>query len=124
MRIFAAGKGRQIWIALGLVIMATIWIVSLIPAPPRVPGGDKLHHFAAYALVAFWWCALTGTIRAKLSWMLGLAAMGVLIEMLQGASGYRKFELADIVANSLGVICGGVLATVIPMQSINAGSRS
>lgn len=124
MRIFAAERGRQVWIALGLIIIAAIWIFSLIPGPPKVPGGDKLHHFAAYALVAFWWCYLCRSFRVRLIWMLSLAAMGLLIEVLQGATGYRRFELADILANSLGVMCGGALASVIPLQLFHAGSRS
>ena len=124
MRIFAGIRGRQIWIALGLVLVTTIWIVSLIPAPPKVPGGDKFHHFAAYALVSFWWCTLASSIRSKLGWMLGLAVMGGLIEILQGQSGYRRFEIDDIIANSLGVICGGILTTLNPLKPFNAGSNS
>jgi len=36
--------------------------------------------------------------------VLGLIAMGVLVEILQGWSGYRYFEYADMLANSSGVL--------------------
>ena len=41
--------------------------------------------------------------------------MGVSIEFLQLASGYRTFEFLDMLANTSGIICGGVITrTYIP----------
>ena len=42
--------------------------------------------------------------------MVALIAMGVVIEFLQGWSGYRYFEYADMLANSTGVVLGYLLA--------------
>ena len=36
--------------------------------------------------------------------VVGLIAMGVAVEILQGWSGYRYFEYADMLANSSGVL--------------------
>jgi VanZ family protein len=122
LRIFAVDRARTIWIALGIAILAGIWIGSLMPIErlPRVGGGDKLHHFVAYAACGFWWCMLAATWRARIGWIVGLALMGVVIELLQGASGFRHFELADMVANATGAVIGGVLASLIPLRSIQA----
>lgn len=38
-------------------------------------------------------------------------ALGVILEVLQGWSGYRYFEYADMLANTLGVFVGLLLAT-------------
>lgn len=100
--------------AAGILIVVAIWVGSLMPAPPRVPGGDKLHHFAAYALCGFFWCALAIRLRDKAICVVGVALMGVLIEFLQGASGLRHFERADMIANALGALAGGVLTLLIP----------
>ncbi|MDX2220105.1 MAG: VanZ family protein [Burkholderiales bacterium] len=114
MRIFAFSGLRRWWIAAGVLIVAAIWIGSLMPAPPRMPGGDKIHHFAAYALCSFFWCALATRLRDKVMCVIGVALMGVLIEFLQGVSGLRHFESADMIANALGALTGGVFTLLIP----------
>lgn len=100
----------------GIAIIAVIWVGSLMPVErlPRVGGGDKLHHFAAYAACSFCWCALTSGLRGKLAWIIVFAIMGVAIEFLQGASGFRHFERADMVANALGAFTGGILTLLLP----------
>ena len=72
---------------------------------------DKAAHFLAYgALGAF---ACWGRLRLKtLAWAtpLALAAYGGGLELLQGLGGVREAELADAVANGLGVCAGYVAA--------------
>lgn len=119
MRIFASNHGRTLWIAIGIAILAGIWIGSLMPIErlPRVGGGDKLHHFAAYAACGFWWCLLAGTWRTRAGWIVALAVMGSVIEVLQGMSGFRHFEVADMIANTTGTVSGGVFASLIPTRA-------
>lgn len=81
---------------------------------PRFGGGDKFHHFAAYAVCSFCWCALATRMRGKLALISGIAAMGVVIEFLQGASGFRHFEYADMIANTLGAVTGGLFTLLLP----------
>ena len=38
--------------------------------------------------------------------------MGVLIECLQGLTSYRSFEWMDMLANTIGVLCGWMMVTV------------
>lgn len=115
-RIFAKENLRRCWIVAGVLVVALIWVGSLMPVDrlPRIGGGDKLHHFAAYAACCFCWCALSTSLRDKLAWIISFAAMGVVIEFLQGASGFRHFERADMIANALGAITGGMLTLMVP----------
>jgi VanZ family protein len=121
-----AGKPRQCWTfagkrrvslqpvlrALAIGIVLAIWVLSLIPAPPAAPGGDKLHHFLAYFACMAVWAQLLPAPRARLKAMLGLCTMGVAIECLQGLSGWRAFEFADMVANALGAITAWLVTMV------------
>lgn len=106
---------RKLLIAGGWLIAAAIVFLSLTPQPPDldVPHGDKLGHFAAYSLLTFWFCWLYPAWNTRLAYAAGWIAMGVALEFAQGATGYRSFELADMAANSLGVLLGwGISATL------------
>lgn len=75
---------------------------------------DKVLHFAAYAVLAFLpalherWPAVTAA-------MLGTVTLGVLLEFLQRLSPGRSFEMADMVADACGLLCGLLLA--LPLRS-------
>lgn len=106
---------RPLLVAGGWLLAAAIVVLSLVPAPPDVdvPHGDKLGHIAAYSLLSFWFCWLYPAWRSRLTYAAGWIAMGVALEFAQGATGYRSFELADMAANSLGVLLGwGISATL------------
>jgi VanZ family protein len=106
---------RRVLLAGGWLLAAAIVYLSLAPPPPDldVPHGDKLGHLAAYALLTFWFCWLYPAGKTRLAYAAGWIAMGVALEFVQGATGYRSFELADMAANSLGVLIGwGISATL------------
>lgn len=106
---------RGLMLAGGWLYAAAIVFVSLMPRPPQVgfEHGDKIGHLAAYSLLAFWFCWLYRAPDARLAYMAGWIAMGIALEFAQQATGYRSFELADIAANSLGVLLGwGISATL------------
>ena len=98
-------------IAAGVTL--SIWVLSLIPlGQASIPGGDKLHHFIAYASVmAAWRLALPLHNKwQQLMVAASLMAMGVTIEFLQGLTPYRFFEWADSLANAAGVIIGWTIS--------------
>jgi VanZ family protein len=106
---------RRLLLAGGWLFAAAIVILSLMPAPPDidVPHGDKLGHMAAYSLLTFWFCWLYPAWKTRIAYAAGWIAMGVALEFAQGATGYRSFEVADMAANSLGVLLGwGISATL------------
>jgi VanZ family protein len=106
---------RAALLAAGWLYAAAIVFLSLTPKPPD-PGfasGDKLGHLLAYGLLMFWFCLLYRYRYTRLAYAIGWIALGVALEFAQGATGYRSFEIADMAANSLGVLLGwGISATL------------
>ena len=108
MRMMGLGLGWG-WVA------AIVWL-SLTPSPPQVDVayGDKLGHFGAYGLLMFWFALLYLAWPVRARYMLGFIAMGVVLEFLQGRFGYRTLDIADMVANTLGVLLGCAAALLLP----------
>jgi len=100
------------WLAIGLILLATVAVLSLIPlgAPLPVENGDKLEHLLVYASLASWWQLPPGPQRRR--WLAGLSlvAFGASLELLQGLTPYRTTDPWDALANSLGVLLGSLLA--------------
>ncbi len=104
---------RKVWLALGGLWVAAVFYLSLMPHPPQpmsFHGVDKLEHALAYALLMLWFCQVYVGHSTRIKLLLSLVAMGVAIEILQGMSGYRYFEYADMLANTTGVLIGWGLA--------------
>ena len=106
---------RAALLAGGWAYAAALVFLSLTPKPPD-PGfehGDKFGHLLAYALLMFWFCALYRHRSTRLAYGIGWVLLGVALEFAQAATGYRSYELADMAANSLGVLLGwGISATL------------
>lgn len=104
---------RSGWLALGWLWVATVSYLSLMPHPPEpvsFDGVDKLEHALAYTLLMLWFCQIVVAKRARILLFIAFVVMGVAIEILQGLSGYRYFEYADMLANTTGVLIGFCLA--------------
>lgn len=105
---------KTYWVVFTVVILAAITVLSLWPLDtlPDAPGSDKLHHFIAYAFLAF-----PGMLRNPRLWLrLGLffIAYSGGIELLQPYVN-RYGEWADLLANSAGVGIGMTAAVLIRM---------
>lgn len=90
---------------------AIVWL-SLTPLPPQVEleQGDKLGHFAAYGLLTFVFCQIYDQRGTRLAYAAGFVAMGVALEFLQRMTGYRTFDVLDMLANAVGVALGWAAA--------------
>jgi VanZ family protein len=106
----------RLFVAVGWALVGLILWLSLTPQPPHVDfqQSDKLGHFIAYGGLMFWFCQLYGSTRTRLAYAAGFIAMGIAIEFLQGATGYRSFEVYDMVADALGVLLGWAAALALP----------
>jgi VanZ family protein len=116
------GPRQRRWLRiLWLAAVAAVMVGSLLPgsslpiqALGKLQVSDKLMHFAAYAVLAFLpslherWPALAATLAGAIS-------LGVLLEFGQMLSPGRNFEIADMVADTVGVLCGLILA--LPWRS-------
>lgn len=97
---------KPFWFGLAYAQLLMVAVLSLAPAVPNVGGSDKLGHFLAYASLSIAFSVIVQQ-RKTLWWILsGLITFGVLMEYLQGLTGYRYADPEDAIANSLGVIFG------------------
>ena len=102
---------RRIWLLLGWGMVFAVFVLSLIPLDVDLgEGRDKVAHFVAYGGMAFWFAMLFAGRARQLGCALAFAAMGVGIEYLQRMTGYRTFDIADMVANGIGAALGFALA--------------
>jgi len=111
-------RHRRIWLLLGWGMVVAVVLLSLIPLDvDLVENEDKLAHFVAYGSLAFWFGILIEGRGRQIGVALGFAAMGVAVEFLQGLTDYRTFEIADMVANTMGAAFGwGVAQT--PLRNV------
>lgn len=93
--------------------------ILFLPAWAGVVGGelgsshgephlwDKALHFGAYFILSVLAVAALRAKKEAILAMLGLIAMGAILEVIQGAIG-RDMSAYDELANTLGVIAGAV----------------
>lgn len=108
----------RFWQSLGWLLVAAICWLSLTPHPPQPPGllgWDKGQHCLAYAALMLWF---RQTFQRHWLWPLFLIALGIILEFLQGLSGFRSLDLFDMTANGLGVLMGLGLAHTVPLLRI------
>jgi VanZ family protein len=106
------------WLTIAWLLVATVIVLSLVrlgATPPRAHS-DKVGHVLAYATLMFWFAQIYSRGRTKLFIAVGLALMGVALEIAQEYTGYRTFDYADIGANTLGVVIGWLIG---PPRSAN-----
>jgi len=104
---------RRFWLAGGWLLILLVVTLSLIPHPPEpmtFENSDKLEHTFAYAMLTLWFCQIYRAIKPRLAVMLALVGLGVGLEFVQGWTGYRMFDVMDMLANSTGVLLGWLLS--------------
>jgi VanZ family protein len=104
-----------LWLGLWLLMLAAVVVTSLMAAsdlpPPPFDGVDKLEHFLGYFVLSAYAVMLFAQRRGQAVVAAGLIALGVGLEVAQGAlTVSRQADSADALANSLGVLAGLVLA--------------
>ena len=115
------------WLAVWLFWPGVLLIAwgELTPDPPHAAQHiwDKLEHFTAYFGLAAMATLVIG-LRRLLVWaLLGVVALGVLLEIVQGILG-RDAELGDVIANTLGALAELAMAALfIRLSSIRLIGR-
>ena len=107
---------EKYWFILSTCILLIITTLSLSPVDtlPSAPGSDKTHHLIAYAALAF-----PTALRKPNRWLwlvVFFISYSGLIELVQPYVN-RYGEWLDMLANTVGVVCGVALATAINVFS-------
>jgi VanZ family protein len=105
-------KIANFWRIAGWLGIAAIITLSLAPLQldMAVDNGDKFGHLASYGLVTLWLAQSYTGLRQRIWLIVGMVALGIALEYAQGATAYRSFEVADMVADAIGVAIGWLLA--------------
>ena len=98
-------KTPRLWFGLAYAMLAMVGVLSLIPSPD-IGDSDKFMHFFTYFVLSAGFTTLSRFNRSLLFIAAGLIGYGILLEFLQGMTGYRFMDVYDMLANSAGVICG------------------
>ena len=104
-------NSNAIWLA--ILVTITIVCLSLIkvgPQPISFKFLDKIEHAIAYSVLSFLWIVAFRKSKRKIIPILGCISLGILLEFLQAQTGYRTFEVNDMLANTFGVLTGMVFS--------------
>ena len=91
-------------------MVIAVSIASLMPVPVDLSEGrDKYTHLATYGVLMLWFAGLYWPQSRRARIAIVIAALGILLEGLQGMTAYRSFEPGDIAANLGGGMLGGIV---------------
>ena len=97
---------------MGFSLVLLVVYLSLTRNPPALltfDNADKFEHVLAYATLSFWFCQIYLSARLGVVISTALIWLGVLLEYMQGWTGYRTFDVLDMAADGIGVLLGWLL---------------
>jgi len=104
-------KYKSLWLALGYVLVAFVVYSSLTSSPIKMDINyfDKYAHAFGYFVLMGWFMQIYHSNKAVLICAVTLVVLGVGLEFVQGMTGYRYFDLNDMLANTSGVLLAWIL---------------
>lgn len=112
------------WQLVLAVLTVVVCYLAITPAPPQSfdLGWDKINHASAFAALTVSACfGFPGSRRRVLLVMLGLLALGGLIEVVQYFVPGRDSDWHDVVADALGMAVGAFIA--LPLLRLTDARR-
>ena len=98
-------------VLLGLVVVVSYLTLTSKPLPSIDFGWDKLNHMLAFTALSFSaYLGYPASRTTRFFLLAALVAFGGLIEVLQMFVPSRSSEWGDLIADSIGVACGAVIA--------------
>jgi VanZ family protein len=99
------------WLSLGWLLVLSVIVGSLVPGEllRSITVSDKIMHAGSYFVLMVWFAGLYH--RSKHAVVAGvLIALGIALDVAQGATQTRSFDLQDIGADAAGVLAGLLLS--------------
>ena len=97
---------KKLWLVIGCIMILIIIHQSLTSSPVQIEIhlSDKFYHAFAYFVLMAWFVQIYHGSKYHLVSGVSFVFMGVGLEFLQYYGGIRYFEIADMVANTAGVV--------------------
>lgn len=104
-------KYKLFWLMIGYVLVGYVIYSSLTSSPitADIDYFDKYAHTFGYFVLMGWFMQIYHTKKSVLLCAAFLIFMGVGLEFVQGLTGYRYFDVNDMLANMTGVLLAGLL---------------
>jgi VanZ family protein len=106
-------KLRGFWLMTGYALVGLVVYLSMTSSPVKLNFGfmyqDKVFHALAYFALMFWFAQIYHEKIQRRMLVLIFLLQGLLMEYLQSMDSARTAELADMLANTAGVILAFVL---------------
>lgn len=106
-------NSNALWLA--IVVTISIIVLSLVnlgAAPINFNVSDKIQHTVAYTVLSFLWLIVFRNYKKKVIVIAACIVLGIILEYLQGQTGYRYFEVNDMLANTIGVLLGMLFSNI------------
>jgi VanZ family protein len=101
------------WSMLGWLLVVVVVMSSLLPgAAIPMDDYDKFLHAGSYCVLMVWFAGVYTRRRYSII-AVTLIALGVMLDAMQAGIATRQFDLADILANVVGVGIGLALSVWI-----------
>jgi len=104
---------KRLWVYIGFAMVFGILTLSLIDLPRAVRvimWSDKLVHGVAYAGLMGWFAQIYRNDITRLMLVIAFVCFGISVEYLQSLTPTRQFDVADMVANSCGIMLAWALS--------------
>jgi len=115
--VIATGSGAErSWRVLLVLLIVAVGYLALTPHAPKGidAGWDKCNHILAFTALALSAClGHPASRRTRLLLLYGLLVYGGSIELMQLSVPGRSAEWGDLLADSIGIACGAVIAALV-----------
>jgi VanZ family protein len=100
-----------LWLSLGWLLVLSVIVGSLVPGEMlrSITMSDKILHAGSYFVLMIWFAGLYHRSKHPVVAAV-LIALGIALDVAQGATLTRSFDLNDIGADAAGVLAGLLLS--------------
>jgi len=118
-------RHRNLWLACGAAFVLFVIYESVTPAPLNAPTleGFKSGHILAYFWITFWFAQIWRTPGQRATTAIAFTLMGIALEYVQRATGYRDFAYADMWDDGIGAAAGFAAAFTVLGRALGALDR-